>query len=385
MGLFEDLFSSSKNTTQNASTSSSSSPWAASMPLISSLLGSYGSLGTGVTGDQGGALAKLQAALSNAPNFGDAAASAVGNLFSKGDSSPQVGMLNDAYSTLKTNLGSTASGANLNPYDTPGFSDAMRTAIDDATKSVKGVYAGSGRSPSGAGSFAGSLGRGITQGISPTIASQFNQNYGNMIGANNSLLTGANNTASSINNLRSGDIAATSAALGGAAGVPGLYGSPAMAQYGAANMAYSQPYQNLAQLLQPSVALAGLGSTSNGTQSGTGTQTSTPSLMSGIGTGLGMLGTGLQMAPSLGTAASSLLAMFSDERLKTDIAPVGKLNDGQNVYSYRYKGDATPRIGLMAQEVRKHRPEAVVKHPSGFLMVDYDAATKGARVGALAA
>lgn len=79
----------------------------------------------------------------------------------------------------------------------------------------------------------------------------------------------------------------------------------------------------------------------------------------------------------LGLQAYSL---FSDERLKEDIAPVGKLNDGQTIYSYRYKGDPRPQIGLMAQEVAETHPEAVHVDPdSGFLKVNYAAATADAR------
>jgi hypothetical protein len=54
---------------------------------------------------------------------------------------------------------------------------------------------------------------------------------------------------------------------------------------------------------------------------------------------------------------------------------VGKLNDGQKVYSYNYKGDPTPEIGLLAQEVEKVRPEAVATGPDGLKRVDYGAAT----------
>lgn len=81
----------------------------------------------------------------------------------------------------------------------------------------------------------------------------------------------------------------------------------------------------------------------------------------------------------LGSAASSampgIMAMFSDERLKEDIEPVGSLYDGTNVYRYRYIGDATPRIGLMAQEVEKTRPDAVVEI-GGYKAVDYGRATQ---------
>jgi len=65
---------------------------------------------------------------------------------------------------------------------------------------------------------------------------------------------------------------------------------------------------------------------------------------------------------------------WSDERLKEDIKKVGETDDGQNIYSYRYKGDPTPQMGLMAQEVAEKHPEAVAKTPSGFLAVDYDRA-----------
>ena len=85
---------------------------------------------------------------------------------------------------------------------------------------------------------------------------------------------------------------------------------------------------------------------------------------------------------------SALLA-FSDERLKEDIAPVGKLADGRNIYSYRYKGDPEPRIGLMAQEEEKIAPENVVEI-GGFKAVNYGRALAPSkalmrgRVGALA-
>ena len=70
----------------------------------------------------------------------------------------------------------------------------------------------------------------------------------------------------------------------------------------------------------------------------------------------------------LGIAA---YAAFSDRRLKTDIEEVGKLDDGLKVYKYRFKGDPKPQIGVMAQDVEKVKPSAVVTHPTGAKMVDY--------------
>lgn len=65
---------------------------------------------------------------------------------------------------------------------------------------------------------------------------------------------------------------------------------------------------------------------------------------------------------------------LSDRRLKKDIKKVGKTNDGQSLYSYKYKGTDEHRIGLMAQDVEKKKPDAVVTMPSGYKGVDYSKA-----------
>jgi hypothetical protein len=65
---------------------------------------------------------------------------------------------------------------------------------------------------------------------------------------------------------------------------------------------------------------------------------------------------------------------FSDKRLKKDIKKIGKTNDGQNLYSYKYRGSDEPQIGLMAGEVEKKRPDAVITTPSGYKAVNYDKA-----------
>lgn len=72
-------------------------------------------------------------------------------------------------------------------------------------------------------------------------------------------------------------------------------------------------------------------------------------------------------------AGASLLTL-SDRNAKTDIEQVGKTKDGQKVYAYRYKheGEGGPiHMGLMAQEVEKKRPEAVVKGADGLRRVNY--------------
>lgn len=71
----------------------------------------------------------------------------------------------------------------------------------------------------------------------------------------------------------------------------------------------------------------------------------------------------------LGSAA----IMASDRRVKRDIKPVGELM-GERIYSYRYKGkfdDGKHHIGVMAQNVEKHRPDAVMTGDDGVKRVHY--------------
>jgi hypothetical protein len=63
----------------------------------------------------------------------------------------------------------------------------------------------------------------------------------------------------------------------------------------------------------------------------------------------------------------------SDIRLKQDIVPLTRLNNGLELYRFRYKGsDRTVYVGVMAQEVQRIEPNAVWRDREGFLMVNYD-------------
>jgi hypothetical protein len=135
------------------------------------------------------------------------------------------------------------------------------------------------------------------------------------------------------------------------------------------------------------MALGGMGGTTTGTGTAYGTQTPANNpfmnLLGGISTGAGLLGSLGQAGGSGGLGA--LLAL-SDRRAKTDIKSIGKTHDKQNIYSYRFKGSNVPQIGLMADEVEKRTPEAVVRGPDGFKRVNYDRATrKAATMGMLQA
>jgi hypothetical protein len=71
------------------------------------------------------------------------------------------------------------------------------------------------------------------------------------------------------------------------------------------------------------------------------------------------------LAGQLGSAA----IMMSDRRLKSNIVRVGTHPLGIGIYEYDIFGER--QRGVMADEVQKVKPEAVVTHPSGYNMVKY--------------
>lgn len=81
---------------------------------------------------------------------------------------------------------------------------------------------------------------------------------------------------------------------------------------------------------------------------------------------------GKGIIPGIGQAAggvgTAMMAM-SDITLKENITLLGKEN-GHNIYEFSYKGSPRRFRGVMAQEVQKINPNAVINTPSG-LAVDY--------------
>lgn len=107
------------------------------------------------------------------------------------------------------------------------------------------------------------------------------------------------------------------------------------------------------------------------------------SLLGGLGKSGGLSSIFGGGGQSVGAAASglgslsSLAALFSDERLKKNIKKVGKLDNGLPVYSYGMKSGGPMQIGLLAQDVEKKMPDAVMTDPaSGYKKVNYGMASR---------
>lgn len=77
-----------------------------------------------------------------------------------------------------------------------------------------------------------------------------------------------------------------------------------------------------------------------------------------------------------GQVAGAYMGRPSDARLKANISRCGTLLNGLPVYNYNYLGDATPHIGVMAQDVLRVLPDAVMM-VNGYYMVDYGQVLNG--------
>lgn len=81
---------------------------------------------------------------------------------------------------------------------------------------------------------------------------------------------------------------------------------------------------------------------------------------------------GIAIASGGSTIAMSPYVV-SDERLKTDIQKLKTLENGINIYAFRYRGDDRVFAGVMAQELMDdpRYSHAVMPNAKGYFVVEY--------------
>ncbi len=219
------------------------------------------------------------------PNFGPQVAQQAQNIFQTGGD--PTGLLRSSAQGLQGNIQNLQPYAtmNLDPTQTPGMKGVLDQIRNDISNQVNGQFAGAGRSLSGLNTQ--TLSRGLAQGEAVPLLNQYNQNYSNMLGANNAQAGYQGQRA---------DISQKAMAnLGQGANFAQL--APQLAQMNPMmvesllQQMKMQPLNYLGaseNLLNP---IAGLGGSSVGnqqtTQSGSGTATN--SLLSQLAQGLGLL------------------------------------------------------------------------------------------------
>lgn len=313
-----------------------------------------------VSGGAGDALARLRAMLAN------------------GGLSAEHMQGADAMRSGMGILGGVA--GNLNPYargdflaqGNPYLEKVIQNSMSDASNGVNSQFTAAGRYGSGA--HSGALGDRLGRIATDARFNDYYQQQQNQLAANQSLMGvasgmgGLGSGLAGIGQMGFGNLAAGGGALESLGNAQNFDARQRMG-VGAQRMDYQQalidaqnqaPWMRAGNLANIASQIGGLGGTS--TTFGFGNQdpqqkqggSTLNNVLGGILGGVGMFKN-----------------LFSDERLKENVKKVGKLDNGQNVYVYNYKGGGPKMLGLLAQEVAKVRPQAVARHDSGYLTVNY--------------
>jgi hypothetical protein len=214
--------STSANTsgTQRASTSSSQvqtralAPWAGTEDLLGSILGRLGDIPTGLTAAEDAALRSLSGLAAAGNPYAGAIGGAASELLGGGpDRTP---MINDAYQQYQRALQPFASGAHVDPSANPFYSTVADTIGTDVENRLKGMYAGSGRDPAGAGNYGYNLARGIAEGTAPVFQNQYNLERGRQLDAITGMYGAGNTTGGLLSSLDRARLANMQAGIGAA-------------------------------------------------------------------------------------------------------------------------------------------------------------------------
>lgn len=363
----------SRSQTTNTFQRSETNPWAPTEQPLTNLVGQLnGQIGnTGINANEQSALDQLRANAQAGNPYTGQVQSLATDLF--GGGTDRTGLAQGAYDDYKAQAQPYLSQDYLNPYNNPAFQQYLQTATADAANSANAYAASMGRD--GSGYATQNLARGIAQGTAPIFANQYNQNVatqtgmmGNLYNAGNSttgLLSGLDQTA--LGNRMQG-ITAGEAALN-------AQNSGANQLLNVEQMQRNLPLQNIGNISGLLTPIAQLGGRSEGTGYAQQQGTFTQPLSQTVGN---WMDAGMKAGPAMSSVSSAIgtgLGWFSDRRLKEDIKPVGKLDNGLTVYSYRYKIGGPVMIGLMADEVEAVAPEAIGE-VAGYKTVDYERAVR---------
>lgn len=297
-----------KSTASSQTTESSqTNPWAPTQGLLGNIINQLGtaSNNTGLTGSQSGALDTITNNSNAAAGlFGPQQSNYAQSLYNGGGALNQAGGVQSAYDRYVGQTMPLASNTNYNPYDTPGFRDAINTATSDITNNINGSFAAAGRDFSGMN--AQTLARGLAQGLAPTIAAQYNQNVQNQQGASGNLYNAGNTNAGILSGLQQQYLTNQGAGLNAASGGLDLSNAGANATLQAEAQRFGIPIQNLGLLANIGIPIAGLGGQSTGQRSSTSEQNmSGAQQFATIASGLGSLFGG-----GGGSTAGNIIKLF---------------------------------------------------------------------------
>jgi hypothetical protein len=274
------------SSSQKSTTNSQTQPWAPAQGTLTGILGGLSTVNPQLNPTQSAAIAGLESNAGFLGNFAPGATGIANSLMSGGGATATAPMINDAYAQYQKALAPFTNPASLNPYNTPGFSDALAANGADITNQVNGMFAGAGRDLSG--SNVQTLSRGLAQGQGQLIANQYNQNAANALNAAGAAYGAGNTTGGILGGLNQQALANQQAGLGVAKTAQGFSNDAFNQMLSAEAQRSGIPLSILQQIAGIATPIAGLGSQSNGT-SDTESQMSGAQQFATIAGGLGNL------------------------------------------------------------------------------------------------
>lgn len=189
-------FKKDKSKEQQQSTQTDN-PYAPTIPLINDTLAQVKKLipsAGQVTGAQTAAINELST------NAGNPYAADIGGVADKAFSfGSEGGTVTDAYKTLQSNLGSIASGANLNLEANPYIAKMLETVGNSTQDRINRMWAGQGRSMSAGNEQA--VARGVQEAQLPILTQLYDTERSRMIDAAKTLFGAGQSTAQTVQGL----------------------------------------------------------------------------------------------------------------------------------------------------------------------------------------
>lgn len=265
---------------------SQTAPWAAAQPMLQAILGqiSTGLNNTGLTRAETGALDRLSQNAANGNPYAGQIGSYAQSLLSGGDAIAQAGNVRSNLDALAGRLTPYASGSMIG--NNPALAAQLAQIQSDVANSVNSQFAAAGRDLSGANQMA--YARGVAAGQAPVIAAQYNQDVNNQINAANALYNAGNTTANTLSAMQQNHLANQGQGISAAQSAVDAQNYGANAALAAEAQRRGIPVQALGLLAQIGVPIAGLGSQSTGTTTGT-QQMSGAQQFNQIASGIGSL------------------------------------------------------------------------------------------------
>lgn len=241
-------------------------------------------------------------------------------------------------------LADTISGKYLDPSTNPHLQSSVNDALGLAKSQVAGLYGG----PAGQNVGNSGFQEHLTRNLGQVATNAYAAHYGNE----------RQNQLNAMGLAPQFDYAQAEAL----AGVGKQQDARSQAEVDAQRMAFNAPWENLAKFQAGVTGNYG----AQGTQQAPW-QSQLWNNTNNMAFGPFGQGNGPQM---YGSTMGALGNFFSDVRLKENIERIGTADAGYGIYRYNYKGDETPHIGVLAQEVEQVKPEAVGE-AAGFKTVNY--------------